>query len=118
MTEHPTYQISHYSDLREPEYENGPLVSHAAYRESGIYLLFRGVGSREPDSQIVRWRLEAPANTRKLLDKRWTDRSMIFERVIQYMSDVPQPYHRQSKKRAMAGYQLTSRKLEAGFQQS
>ncbi len=91
MTDRPAYQISHYSDPREPEYENGLVVSRATYREGGIYLLFRVVGSRESDSQIVRWRLEAPANTRKLLGKRWTDRSMIFERVIQYMNNVDQP---------------------------
>lgn len=92
MTDRPAYVVSHdKGDPREPEYKNGLIVSRATYREDGIYLIFKVVGSRVPDSQLIRWCLEAPANTRKILGRRWTDRSMIFERVLQYMNDVDQP---------------------------
>lgn len=92
MTERPTYVVGHYmGDPRAPEYKNGLIVSRATYQEGGIYLIFKVVGSHVPDSQVVRWHMEAPANTRKILGKRWKDRAEIFENVIQYMSDVPLP---------------------------
>ncbi|MBU2642073.1 MAG: hypothetical protein KJ889_09735 [Gammaproteobacteria bacterium] len=84
-----TYEVSHsWGDPREPEYKNDLPVSYAHYHEGDIALHFKVVGTRLPDSREVRWVLEAPVNTRKVLGKRWADRAIIFDRVVVYLEGL------------------------------
>jgi hypothetical protein len=89
MTNTCAFKISHsWGDPREPETQNGLPVSFAFYSENDLHLSFRIFGIQKKDLSSINWYLEAPPNTRATLGRRWQEREMIFQRVMDYLANL------------------------------
>lgn len=85
-----SYHVEHnWGDPREPEYQNGLVVSYAYYKEGSIFLRFRLVGLRCQTTENTKWTVEAPPDMRERLGPRWTDRETIFRRVTKFLERIP-----------------------------
>lgn len=93
-----TYKVRHsWGDPREPEYQNGRLVSTVAYCENGSSIHFKIVASNDKHPSDVKWLIVAPPALRRALGKRWIDRELIFGRIIDHLTRVDKPGNPQNK---------------------
>lgn len=85
-----TFEITHgVGDPREPDYQaDGLPVCYALYRERDFVLSFRLVGTRIANTGKVALVVEAPADTREVLGRRWTHREVVFSRVTHFLEQL------------------------------
>lgn len=101
------YKISHnWGDPREPEFENGLKVSFLYYNDGSINLRFRVYGIKSANDDSVAWFVEEPKNLRDILGANIGYRSIISERAINFLKNIPSEENWRNNGRAFSNVEI------------
>jgi len=82
------YKVEHYYPKFEGEYRNGVIVSSVYYREDNLLLSFTFSYEKDLISTEEGWVLTLPSDFRDKLGKRWKDKNIILNRVIEFLKSL------------------------------